>query len=52
MRIFPSPISAREETPSFVKVTPPLATPDKNIRGQKGEDGGAKYFTHIASESG
>jgi hypothetical protein len=24
--------------------TPPLATPDKNIRGQEGEDGGAKYY--------
>ncbi len=42
--------TAREETLSFVKSTQPLATPDKNIRGQEGEDGRAKYFTCGASE--
>jgi len=35
--------TAREETPSFVKATLPLATPDQNIRGQEGGDGRAKY---------
>jgi len=28
---------------AFKEVTPPLATPDKNIRGQEGGDGGANY---------
>ena len=35
--------TAREETPSLVKLAPPLA---------KGEDGRAKYFTCGTSESG